>query len=150
MQGPTRKVLQAVLYETGGVFFLSPALALAYDEGLAYSSALSLLMSTTALLWNMIFNYVFEKWEARQTQRSRTFMRRLIHSLGYEGSLTLMLVPLIAWWLHISWLAALATNLGLFVFFFLYAFGFQCVFDHVFDVPLSAKGPAKDTAQCST
>ncbi|MGV8920015.1 MAG: PACE efflux transporter [Pseudomonas sp.] len=145
MQGPSRKVLQAILYETGGVLFLSPALDLMYDEGLAYSGALSLLMSTTALLWNMIFNVGFEKWEARQSQRSRTFMRRFIHSLGYEGSLTLMLVPLIAWWLHISWLAALGTNLGLFVFFFFYAFAFQWAFDRVFDVPLSAK----DTEQCS-
>ena len=145
MQGPSRKVLQAILYETGGVFFLSPALALMYDEGLAYSGALSLLMSTTALLWNMIFNVGFEHWEARQPQRSRTLTRRLTHSLGYEGSLTLMLVPLIAWWLHISWLAALATNLGLFVFFFFYAFAFQWAFDRVFDVPLSAK----DTEQCS-
>ncbi|WP_397451792.1 PACE efflux transporter [Pseudomonas sp. NA-150] len=145
MQGPSRKVLQAILYETGGVFFLSPTLALMYDEGLVYSGALSLLMSTTALLWNMLFNYGFEYWEARQPQRSRTFLRRLIHSLGYEGSLTLMLVPLIAWWLHLSWLTALATNLGLFVFFFFYAFAFQWAFDRVFDVPLSAK----DAAQCS-
>jgi len=145
MQGPTRKVLQAVLYETGGVLFLSPALALMYDESLAYSSALSLIMSTTALLWNMMFNYGFEWWEARQPQRRRTFARRLIHSSGYEGSLTLLLVPLIAWWLHISWLSALATNLGLFVFFFFYAFAFQWLFDRVFDVPVSAKDPA----QCS-
>ncbi|MDB5982375.1 MAG: hypothetical protein JWQ69_3390 [Pseudomonas sp.] len=145
MQGPTRKVLQAVLYETGGVLFLAPALSLMYDEGLVYSGALSVLMSTSALLWNMIFNYGFEYWEARQAQRSRTFGRRLMLSLGYEGSLTLMLVPLIAWWLHLSWMAALATNLGLFVFFFFYAFVFQWAFDRLFDVPLSAQ----KAEQCS-
>lgn len=145
MQGPTRKVLQAILYETGGVLFLAPALTLVYDEGLVYSGALSVLMSTSALLWNLMFNYGFEYWEARQAQRSRTLGRRLMLSLGYEGSLTLMLVPLIAWWLHISWMAALVTNLGLFVFFFFYAFVFQWVFDRVFDVPLSAQ----DAGRCS-
>ncbi|MDB6141410.1 MAG: hypothetical protein JWP80_454 [Pseudomonas sp.] len=145
MQGATRKVLQAVLYETGGVLFLAPVLTLMYDEGLVYSGALSVLMSTSALLWNMIFNYGFERWEARQAQRSRTLARRLILSVGYEGSLTLLLVPLIAGWLHISWMTALATNLGLFVFFFFYALVFQWAFDRVFDVPLSAQ----DTGQCS-
>ena len=48
-------------------------------------------------------------------------------------------MPLVAWWLEISWWAALVTDLGLFVFFFFYALAFQWVFDRVFDVPESAK-----------
>jgi len=139
MQGPKRKVLQAVLYELIAAFFLAPALALVYDESLAYSGALSLMISASALLWNMIFNYLFEYWEARQVKRSRTLLRRLIHSIGFEGGLTLMLLPLIAWWLNISLWAALGTNVGLFVFFFFYALVFQWTFDRVFDVPDSAK-----------
>jgi uncharacterized membrane protein len=95
-------------------------------------------MSASALAWNMIFNALFERWEARQPQRQRTLSRRLLHSLGFEGGLTLMLLPLIAWWLSISWWAALATNLGLFGFFFVYSLVFQWVFDRVFDVPESA------------
>lgn len=138
MQGPTRKVLQAVLYELIAVAFITPILALLYDQGVVYSGLLSVLMSATALVWNMLFNALFEKWEARQPQRRRTLTRRLLHSLGFEGGLTVMLLPLIAGWLNISWWAALATNLGLFGFFFFYSLAFQWVFDRVFDVPVSA------------
>lgn len=140
MQGPRRKLVQAVLYEAIAVMVLSPALALVYDDGLAHAGALSLMLSASALLWNVIYNAVFEYWEARQAQRNRTLGRRLLHSLGFEGGLVLLLVPLVAWWLGISWWAALVTDLGLFVFFFFYALLFQWVFDRVFDVPVSATG----------
>lgn len=139
MQGPTRKIVQAVLYELIAIGVLSPLLSWIYHESLAYSGALSVLLSVTALLWNMLYNWGFEHWEARQPQRSRTWQRRLLHSLGFEGGLTLILLPVVASWLSISWWAALATNLALFVFFFFYALLFQWAFDRVFDVPLSAQ-----------
>ncbi len=139
MQGATRKIVQAVLYESIAIMVLSPSISLIYDEGLAHAGVLSLMLSVSALLWNVLFNYVFEFWEARQPQSARTLGRRLLHSLGFEGGLVLMLVPLVAWWLEISWWAALITDLGLFVFFFFYALAFQWIFDRVFDLPNSAK-----------
>ncbi|MCD5991593.1 PACE efflux transporter [Pseudomonas sp. CDFA 553] len=139
MQGPSRKIVQAVLYELIAIGVLSPSLSWAYDESLASSGGLSVLLSATALLWSMLYNGCFEYWEARQPQRSRTWLRRLLHSLGFEGGLTLILLPVVAAWLNITWWSALATNLALFVFFFFYALLFQWAFDQLFDVPLSAK-----------
>jgi uncharacterized membrane protein len=139
MQGPTRKLVQAVLYEAIAITVLSPTLALVYDDGLAHAGALSVMLSASALLWNVLYNYVFEYWEARQKNRTRTLSRRLLHSFGFEGGLVVLLVPLVAWWLNISWWAALVTDLGLFVFFFFYALVFQWGFDRVFDVPMSAR-----------
>ncbi|WP_341962942.1 PACE efflux transporter [Pseudomonas sp. RC10] len=141
MQGPTRKVVQAILYEVIAIAVLSPTLSLIYDDGLAHAGALSVMLSASALIWNMVYNSLFEYWEARQTSRTRTLGRRLLHSLGFEGGLVVMLVPLVAWWLDITWWSALATNLGLFVFFFFYALVFQWGFDRVFDVPASAREP---------
>lgn len=143
MQGVVRKIVQAVLYEAGGVVFVAPALSLAYGQGLAYSTALSLAISAVALTWNMLFNLAFEHWEARQQCRSRTLGRRIVHAFGFEGGLTIILVPLIAQWLHISWWTALVTDVALFVFFFFYAFVFQWAFDRVFDVPESAREAAE-------
>ena len=149
MQGRTRKITQALLYEAIAISVLSPLLSWAYDESLAYSGALSVMLSVSAVLWSMLYNWGFEYWEARQPQRSRTWQRRLLHSLGFEGGLTLLLLPLVAWWLSISLTAALLTNLALFVFFFFYALLFQWAFDRVFDLPDSAKQPAPDNVECS-
>lgn len=139
MQGTQRKVVQALLYELLGALFVSPAIAYAFDKGMAYSGALALLLSLCALLWNMLFNSLFEYWEARQKQRSRGLRRRLLHAAGFEGGLALLLVPLMAWWLEISWLQAFMADLGLLLFFFVYAFVFQWAFDLLFGVPESAR-----------
>jgi uncharacterized membrane protein len=138
MQGAKRKVVQALLYELVGALFVSPVIAFAFDESMVYSGTLALLLSLVALSWNMLFNSLFEYWEARQARRTRTVGRRLLHSLGFEGGLALMLVPLMAWWLDISWLQALVADLGLLLFFFFYAFAFQWAFDLLFGVPTSA------------
>ncbi|MNE83987.1 Bacterial Transmembrane Pair family protein [compost metagenome] len=92
----------------------------------------------------MLFNLAFEYWESRQVCRARTLGRRVLHALGFEGGLVVILVPLIANWLHIGWWTALMTDVALFVFFFFYAFVFQWGFDRVFDVPDSAREVATE------
>ncbi|AJX14046.1 PACE efflux transporter [Burkholderia ubonensis] len=139
MQGLPRKITQAILYEAIAIACISPAIAALFGEGLVYSGALSATMSAIALLWNMVYNTLFERWEATRVQRTRTLGRRIIHACGFEGGLIFILVPVVAWWLKISWLDAFLVDLGLFSFFFCYAFVFQWVFDRVFDVPAVTK-----------
>lgn len=139
MQGPLRKIVQAVTYEAVALLFIAPAIAYVYDSDLKHSGAFSLVLSAVALVWNMAYNATFEYWEARQTRRARTFMRRALHALGFEGGLALMLIPFIAWWLEISLAQALVTDLALLGFFLIYSFVFQYGFDKVFDLPVSAQ-----------
>ncbi|KVK94065.1 hypothetical protein WJ47_15135 [Burkholderia ubonensis] len=139
MQGLPRKITQAILYEAIAIACISPAIAALFGEGLVYSGALSATMSAIALLWNMVYNTLFERWEATRVQRTRTLGRRIIHACGFEGGLIFILVPVVAWWLNISWLDAFLVDLGLFAFFFCYAFVFQWAFDRVFDVPAATK-----------
>ena len=139
MQGPLRKVFQAVIYEAIALLFIAPAIAWFYNSDLQYSGVFALLLSAFALVWNMAYNALFENWEARQRERSRNFMRRAVHAIGFEGGLALLLIPFIAWWLDISLQQALLTDLALLGFFLIYSFVFQYCFDKVFDVPASAK-----------
>jgi uncharacterized membrane protein len=140
MQGPLRKVVQAILYEAGALVFVAPALALTFGQGMGHSTALSVLISAVALFWNMIFNYLFEAFERRRGWVQRTPARRLLHAVGFEGGLTAILTPVMAWGLNVSSAVAFATNLGLFVFFFVYAYGFQWAFDKAFGLPARRAG----------
>ncbi len=139
MQGPRRKIAQALLYELVAILFVSPMIAWWFGESMVYSGTLALLLSLIAMSWNVLFNALFESWEARQARRTRNLRRRLLHAAGFEGGLALILVPVMAWWLDIDALTALLADLGLLVFFFFYAFIFQWAFDLAFGVPVSAR-----------
>lgn len=40
-----------------------------------------------AVLWNIGFNWAFERWESRQAVRGRSVKRRIAHAIGFEGGL---------------------------------------------------------------
>ena len=133
-----RRILQAVLYEAIAIAVVGPLLSVAFGKSQASTFGLAVVLSTIALAWNYAFNWMFERWEARQAVRGRSFARRLAHGAGFEGGLVLILLPVMSLWLDISWWAAFVTNLGLLVFFFFYAIAFTWAFDRVFGLPASA------------
>lgn len=133
-----RRVLQALLYEVFAIAFVGPVLGWAFDKPQTSTLLLAVVLSSIALCWNYVFNALFEKWESRQPVKGRSFVRRLAHGAGFEGGLTVLLVPVMAYWLDTSFLTAFLANLGLLAFFFVYAMGFTWAFDKVFGLPQSA------------
>jgi uncharacterized membrane protein len=133
-----RRVLQAVLYEAIAIAVVGPALSFAFDHSPASTFLLAVVLSTIALTWNYAFNWIFERWEARQSVRGRSLGRRLAHGAGFEGGLVIILVPVMSIWLGITPAAAFLANLGLLMFFFVYAIAFTWAFDRVFGLPASA------------
>jgi len=69
----------------------------------------------------------------------RTLARRAAHAVLFEAGLVLSTVPLIAWWMDMSWAAAFIADLGLVALFLVYTFCFNWAFDHVFGLPASAQ-----------
>ena len=134
----TRRVVQAVLYETIAIACVAPMLVLVFGQSPLSSLGLSLTMSSIALAWNYSFNALFERWEARQNVKGRSWQRRAAHGLGFEGGLALILVPVMAGWLGITWWQAFMADLGILVFFLVYTVVFTWVFDRVFGLPQSA------------
>jgi uncharacterized membrane protein len=133
-----RRVLQAILYEVFAIAFVGPVLSIAFNKPPASTFALAFVLSSIALVWNYLFNTIFERWESRQAKRGRSFARRLAHGIGFEGGLVVILVPVMALWLNVSPRDAFLANIGLLAFFFVYAIAFTWAFDRVFGLPESA------------
>lgn len=146
MQGIKRKVVYIGLFELIAIAVTTVGFSWFSGQGAERAGVVAVLTSTVAVAWNLAYNTAFEKWESRQTVRGRSFKRRVAHALGFEGGLTVILVPLLAWLLQVSLWQALVLDLGLIVFFLAYAFVFNLAFDHVFGLPASAlpvpSGPA--------
>ena len=134
----TRRVFQAVLYEVFAIAFVGPVLSLVFDQPPASTIGLAFFLSSIALMWNYVFNTIFERWESRQSVTGRSLARRLAHGRGFEGGLVVMLVQVMARWLVISAPSAFLGNLGFLTFFFVYAISCTWAFTRLFDPPESA------------
>ena len=143
MQGIKRRVVYITLYEAIAIVAASIGLAAMSGQGIGHSGALAVIASVIAVVWNLAFNALFERWEARQAVRGRSVWRRIAHAIGFEGGLVIFLVPTFAWWLDISLIQALVMDLGLVIFFLVYTFVFNWAFDAVFGLPASASGAAQ-------
>lgn len=142
MQGLKRKIVYVSLFELFAVALTSSFLMLLAVHDATHSGVAAIASSTVAVVWNFIYNSLFEAWEARQATRGRSVARRAAHAIGFEGGLVAVLVPLFAWWLNISLWEALVLDLGLVVFFMIYTFLFSLAFDRVFGLPASAQAAA--------
>jgi uncharacterized membrane protein len=139
MQGLQRRVVYITLYEGIAIVCASAGLALMTDVGLGHSGMLAVVASVIAVIWNLAFNALFERWESRQAVRGRSVRRRIAHAIGFEGGLIAFLVPMFAWGLGVTLWQALVMDLGLVLFFLVYTFVFNWGFDRVFGLPRSAQ-----------
>lgn len=117
LQGIKRKIVYVGLYEaiafacgTLGFFSVSEA-------GIERASALAIFASIFAVTWNLTYNALFERWKATRQTRGRSFGRRVLHAVGFEIGFLVVLLPVAAWWLEISYLRSFMVNLGLNIFF---------------------------------
>lgn len=145
MQGIKRKVVYITLYEIIAITMSTAGLALLSGANMGHASVAAVAASAIAVVWNLVYNTLFERWEARQATRGRSLLRRAVHAIGFEGGLVVTLVPLFAWWLDISLWQAFVLDLGLIVFFLVYTFVFNLLFDRIFGLPASAQ-PAPQAA----
>ena len=140
MQGIQRKIVYVTLYEVIAIICASVGLVLLFGQEPMASGVLSIAASAIAVVWNLVFNTLFERWESRQGKVGRSVARRVAHAVGFEGGLAAMLVPLFAWWLGVSLWQAFVMDFGLLVFFLVCTFAFNWTFDRVFGLPASATG----------
>jgi len=135
MQGVKRRVVYVSLYEFIAIVLSAILLKLISSADTTNSLGIAVAASAIAILWNLVFNYGFEVWEKHRGHTGRSLGIRVLHAVGFEGGLVIFLVPLLAWWLDVSFIEALILDVGLLVFFLFYTFTFNWAFDAVFGLP---------------
>jgi len=147
LQGPKRRLVFVGLYELIAIA-ASSLMFMAIGQEAAASGVMSVVASTLAIAWNVAFNHLFERWEARQAVKGRSVLRRVVHAVGFEGGLALMLIPLMAWWFGVGLWQATLMEAGLLVFFLVYTYAFNWAFDRIFGLPASAQPARAATGAC--
>lgn len=138
LQGAKRRIIYVSLYEAIAIA-VSSLIFIAIGQKASDSGIMAVAASVIAICWNLSFNHLFEKWEACQTVKGRSVLRRVVHAIGFEGGIAAMLIPLMAWWFSITLWEAAVMEAGLLVFFMVYTFAFNWAFDRLFGLPASAQ-----------
>jgi uncharacterized membrane protein len=122
------RALHALLFEIIGVLLFAPLLAWLMGHSLAKMGAMTVMISTVAMLWNMLYNAMFDTVR-RKLGFNLSVGARIVHALFFEGGLILAIVPLAAWWLSISLLEAFWLDIGLLLLFLPYTLVFNLLYD---------------------
>ncbi len=122
------RFLHAAGFEVLAIAIVSPLAAWIMDKPLFQMGALAIMLSTVAMLWNMIYNSGFDRlYPPGQVKRGAGL--RILHALGFEGGFILIGLPLAAWMLDVSLLQAFMIEVAFFLFFLPYTVAYNWLWD---------------------
>jgi len=126
----------SILLEVALMALLIPAGAFFFDMSIFDIGVLGLVVSLKAVLLSLIYNWAFDRLDARNGRVSsdRKALGRILHAVGFELTLLVTSVPLYVWWLGLSIVEAIATDVVVTSFVVVYTYVFTLVYDRAFPV----------------
>lgn len=85
-------------------------------------------LSLFAMFWNYVYNIVFDKM-AGYDRSGRSLITRIIHACGFELGMIVITLPVLSWYLSISWLEAFLLEAGFLVFILVYTYVYNVMYD---------------------
>ncbi|AFJ46921.1 multidrug/biocide efflux PACE transporter [Shimwellia blattae] len=124
------RVFHAVCFEGIATAILAPTTAWLMGRHVMEMGGLTILLATAAMVWNIIYNMIFDRlWPA--TRVIRTARVRILHALGFEGGFIIIGVSIAAAYLRVSLFEAFLLEIGLILFFLPYTVVYNWVYDHL-------------------
>ena len=119
--------LIAMFIPTGAFFFNKP-----FSE----IGLLSIVLSLKAMVFNLIYNWIFDKIDAKAGRISsdRSPLGRLIHAVGFEASLTISSLPIYVWLINVTYLEAFVTDIFVTTFVVAFTYVFTLGYDKIYPV----------------
>lgn len=124
----SERILHVLIFQiTAGAFGLLLAVFITGKNLMTTTSGL-IAGALIAMLWNGIFNYVFDKVFG-EDRLSRGLKIRLLHITLFEIGIVILITPVYALFLRIGIWEAFLLNLAMIIYFTVYALIFNWVYD---------------------
>ncbi|ATA21285.1 putative membrane protein [Gibbsiella quercinecans] len=134
------RIIHAVGFEAIALLIFAPLGAWLLNRPMLQVGALAVMLSTLAMVWNMVYNTAFDRlWPVNRV--ARTLKVRVLHAFGFEGGFVLIGVPIAAWMLDIPLLRAFILEIGFFLFFLPYTMFYNWLYDTVRQRWFEARAP---------
>ncbi len=128
------RILQTACFELGGLVLSLPVFAALTQAGESDALITLVAVSIAVMCWAGFHNFLFDWVEFRVTGRvasDRPNSMRLIHAISHEASAIVVSLPILIWLSGLSWQEALLADIGLTLFYAVYAFIFYRIYDAV-------------------
>ncbi|HEX7386938.1 MAG TPA: multidrug/biocide efflux PACE transporter [Castellaniella sp.] len=129
-RSPAERAFHALCFEVLAIGISAPLAAWITGRSVTSMGILTAVIAVIAMLWNMLFNWLFDRTQARYGFE-RNYAMRVLHTLGFEAGLIVIVIPLIAVWLQVSLWQALVLDIGLVLFYLPYGFLFNLGYDKI-------------------
>lgn len=127
-----RRLVYVTIFELLAVVLSTLILMLLSGGDAQQSLPVAVIVSVVAVIWNFIYNTLFETWERRAQIKVRSFKLRSLHAIGFEGGLVVICLPLYMIWYEVGLWTAFTMEAALLTFFLVYTFLFTLIFDQIF------------------
>lgn len=122
------RILHMVLFELIALCLFVPLAISATGGGAGHMTLLSIALSLIAMLWNYLYNVLFDK-AFGENRLDRTFVVRVVHGLGFELGLVIFTIPVLMHTFKVGFWSALLMDIGVIIFFLVYAIVFNWCYD---------------------
>ncbi|WP_077928881.1 PACE efflux transporter [Wohlfahrtiimonas populi] len=124
------RIFHACTFEFFAIVFTILIGVFLLNKPIESMGVLSVLISVTALLLNIVFNWLFDRFFPF-VNGDRPVKIRMLHAIGFEGTLVLFTVPMIAFFLKVSFVEAFMIEIGFLIFFLFYTYIYNWCYDKV-------------------
>lgn len=138
------RLRHTICFELIGLAILTLGIAKLINMDMTKIGVLAVAFSIIATVWNYFYNILFDKAMLKHTsQLNKTVAIRIFHACLFEAGLLVITLPIMAWWLEIGLMEAFILDLGMALFYLIYAFVYNLAYDRIF--PVSQAKPALDS-----
>ncbi|QQA41909.1 PACE efflux transporter [Pelagovum pacificum] len=136
MRSPLDRLRHALSFELIALILVVPLGAVVFDMPVHDIGVVGVVSATLATVWNLAYNFGFDIVLKSLTGTTLKSPRvRVAHALLFELGLLLVLMPFIAWYLGVTLWQALVMDVSFALFYVVYAFGFNWLYDRLFPLP---------------
>lgn len=138
MRSVSDRIRHALLFEILGICLLLPLGTAFLGLDTHEMGVIGVGSAIIATLWNYVYNLMFDRIKLRMTGTAvkTTVSVRVLHALLFEGGLIILILPPMALYLGISLYEALLLDAAIVVFYLVYAFIYNWIYDRVFPIPV--------------
>ena len=130
------RVRHALMFELIGLAIITPSSAWLFDKPMLDMGVVGIFAATVATVWNFLYNLGFDHaMRYRYGHVRKSLWHRVVHTLGFELGLLMVLLPPIAWYLGMTLWQTFLLDLAIAAFYIVYNFVFNIIYDRVFPIP---------------